>query len=76
MLIYRRLPRVYYTLALVFVCSLSAHAQTIDDGIMLGTGELQAGNLFSYDSWDQYWEGTLKRRNANIGTIHIRPRML
>lgn len=69
MLIYQRHPRVCYTLALVFVCALAAHAQTIDDGIMLGKGELQTGNLHSYDSWDQYWEGTLKRRNANIGTI-------
>lgn len=69
MLINRRRLRVCYTLVLLFVCSLRVHAQTIEDGIMMGKGELQVGNLYSHDSWDEYWEGTLSRRNANIGSI-------
>jgi|KBSSwiStaDraftv2_1062776.scaffolds.fasta_scaffold56692_4 hypothetical protein len=69
MLINRRLLRACYTLVLPLVCALPVHAQTIDDGIMMGRRELQTGNLYSHVSWDQYWEGTLKRRNANIGTI-------
>jgi hypothetical protein len=44
-------------------------AQTIDDGIMLGKGELFAGSIYSHDSWDEYWEGTLKRDNGNIGEL-------
>jgi hypothetical protein len=46
-----------------------AGAQTIDDGIMLGRGELFAGSLYTHDSWDEYWEGALKRVNGNIGTV-------
>jgi hypothetical protein len=69
MLINSPLSRVCGTLASVLVFSLSAYAQTIDDGIMMGKGELQTGNHYSRDTWDQYWEGTLKRSNANIGTI-------
>ena len=36
---------------------------------MLRGRELLTGNLYSHDSWDQYWEGTLKRTNGNIGRI-------
>ena len=28
-----------------------------------------SGALYSHDAWDQYWEGTLKRSNGNIGTL-------
>ena len=52
--------------------SASLHAQTIDDGIMMGKGELFAGNLYTHDSWDEYWEGALKRDNGNIGTLTTR----
>jgi hypothetical protein len=44
-------------------------AQTIDDGIMMGQHELQTGWLYTHDSWEQYWEGTLKRVNGNLGTV-------
>lgn len=44
-------------------------AQTIDDGIMMTAGSLQTGEIYTRDTWDQYWEGTLKRTNGNIGTI-------
>jgi len=30
---------------------------------------LSLGVLYAHDSWDQYWEGTLKRTNGNIGTL-------
>ena len=30
---------------------------------------LCTGFLYTHDSWDQYWEGTLKRGNGNIGTV-------
>jgi hypothetical protein len=47
----------------------SAAAQTTDDGLMMPKGMLSAGVLYTRDSWDQYWEGTLKRKNENIGTL-------
>ena len=48
------------------------HAQTIDDGLMLAKRELLTGNVFTHDTWDTYWEGTLKRQNGNIGEIRTR----
>lgn len=44
-------------------------AQTIDDGIMLTGGSLQVGSVYTHDSWDEYWEGALKRVNGNMGTV-------
>jgi hypothetical protein len=44
-------------------------SQTIDDGVMMPKKALCTGFLYMHDSWDQYWEGTLKRGNGNIGTV-------
>jgi hypothetical protein len=44
-------------------------AQTIDDGHLMAKRTLSAGILYAHDSWDEYWEGTLKRSNGNIGTL-------
>ena len=33
---------------------------------------ISAGVIYAVDSWDQYWEGTLKRSNGNIGTLTTR----
>jgi hypothetical protein len=46
-----------------------ARAQTVDDGIMIEAKSLFTGYLFTYDRWDEYWEGPLKRENGNIGTL-------
>jgi hypothetical protein len=69
MLMHSRFLRVLCTSALFACLASPLHAQTIDDGIMLGKHELLTGNFYSYDTWNEYWEGTLKRSNGNIGTI-------
>ena len=54
------------------VLALSAaplRSQTIDDSIMMPKNVLCQGVMYGHDSWDQYWEGTLKRGNGNIGTV-------
>ena len=48
------------------------HAQTVDDGIMIEGKTLFTGYLFTYDHWDEYWEGARKRDNGNIGTLTTR----
>lgn len=60
--------------AIVLVTSLSTsvRAQTITDGLMMDSHNLFTGVLYSHESWDQYWEGTLKRENGNIGTLTTR----
>lgn len=49
--------------------SPSATAQTDMDAIMMGKGQLCIGPMYSYSSWKNYWEGTLKRENLNLGTV-------
>jgi hypothetical protein len=45
------------------------NAQTLTDGLMMPKKNLCTGVLYTTDSWKNYWEGTLKRDNPNIGTI-------
>jgi hypothetical protein len=47
----------------------SARAQTPDDGVMMAKGEVFTGDIYTHDTWDEYWEGALKRDNGNIGTL-------
>lgn len=44
-------------------------AQTPTDGIMMRKGEICFAGIYGEESWDEYWEGTLKRTNGNIGTF-------
>ncbi len=46
-----------------------ANAQTDLDAIMMGKNQLCVGPMYSYNSWKNYWEGTLKRENLNLGTV-------
>lgn len=49
--------------------SLAATAQTDMDAIMMGKRQLCIGPMYSHSSWKNYWEGTLKRENLNMGTV-------
>ncbi len=46
-----------------------AHGQTPWDEIMMGRGEICAALVYEHSSWNQYWEGSYLRENANIGTF-------
>jgi hypothetical protein len=54
---------------LVAASALSAAAQTPADGFVMPKRDASVGVVYARDSWDEYWEGTLKRRNGNIGRI-------
>jgi hypothetical protein len=47
-------------------------AQTIEDGVLMPRGDFCTGFLYQNDRWDEYWEGSLKRDNGNIGTLTTR----
>jgi len=49
--------------------SLSAQTPMITDGMMTPKKDLGNGIFYGFDSWNKYWEGTLKRDNQNIGTL-------
>ena len=44
-------------------------AQTDQDAIMMGKRNFCSGLMYSHDSWNNYWEGTYKRDNQNLGTV-------
>jgi hypothetical protein len=50
-------------------CGVTLDAQTVDDHLMIPKKTIFTGVLYSYDTWDEYWEGARKRVNGNIGTI-------
>ena len=58
--------------AVLLFTSTTALAQTDMDAIMMNNGQLCNGFVYNHSSWNQYWEGTLKRTNENIGTITTR----
>ncbi len=45
------------------------YAQTDLDAIMMEKNAFCVGPSYSYTSWKNYWEGTLKRDNHNLGTV-------
>jgi hypothetical protein len=45
------------------------NAQTDIDGIMMSKNNFCVGTLYQYSSWNEYWEGSFKRENLNLGTV-------
>jgi Putative MetA-pathway of phenol degradation len=56
-------------LLLLFETKSQVFAQTFTDAILMQKGQVCAAVMSGNDSWKNYWEGTLKRDNQNIGTI-------
>ncbi|MFT3937069.1 MAG: hypothetical protein QM726_25810 [Chitinophagaceae bacterium] len=50
-------------------CMMQAIAQTDADAIMMSKNNFCVGGMYGYSSWKNYWEGTLKRDNQNLGTV-------
>lgn len=59
----------YCHLAVLLFLGTAASAQTDADADMMAQGLFCVGPMYSYSSWDHYWEGSLKRDNPNIGTV-------
>ena len=56
-------------LLLIAPGAVSLPAQTVEDGRLFQRRALMTGILYAHESWTQYWEGSLKRDNGNIGTV-------
>ena len=63
----------FYSAIIILICLLvtgtTAKAQTDMDAIMMSKKQLCIGPMYGYSSWKNYWEGTLKRNNENLGTV-------
>lgn len=44
-------------------------AQTEMDAIMMNRKQICNGFVYTHSSWDEYWEGSFKRDNQNLGTV-------
>jgi hypothetical protein len=63
---------VLFACALLLLGQLSpqkASAQTDMDAIWMNKNQFCAGFIYTHSAWENYWEGTLKRKNENLGTV-------
>ena len=56
-------------LLLLVLTASSLHAQAVKDGLTMPKKTLGIGVMYARESWNEYWEGSLKRSNGNIGTV-------
>jgi hypothetical protein len=58
-----------FYLSCLLLVPLFMTSQTEIDGIMMSKNNFCFGAVYQYSSWDEYWEGTFKRENLNLGTV-------
>ena len=58
---------LFFILFLIFF--QKAFSQTDIDGLMMQKNFFCVGPTAGYSSWKNYWEGTLKRENLNLGKV-------
>ncbi|WP_439504341.1 hypothetical protein [Sediminibacterium sp.] len=51
------------------VMTIYSHAQTDMDALMMAKNNFCTGFMYGNSSWKNYWEGTLKRDNPNLGSV-------
>jgi hypothetical protein len=58
-------------LLIILICFIasSSMAQTDMDGLMMDKSFFCAGATYGTSTWKNYWEGTLKRENLNLGKV-------
>ena len=62
----------FYRYCMVVCCfafSQTTRAQTDADALIIPRNFYCAGLVYNHSSWKDYWEGTFKRDNGNIGTL-------
>ena len=61
-----KLPKLLLLFILITQCLF---AQTDIDAIMMPKHNFCGGLMYGHSSWKNYWEGTFKRDNQNLGTV-------
>lgn len=56
-------------LCCLILATIDLCAQTETDGLMMPKKNLCSGFIYQNSSWKNYWEGTFKRENLNLGTV-------
>lgn len=63
----RKIFLTYLLTGFLFLKQVTAQTET--DAIMMNKNQFCSGLMYTSASWKDYWEGTLKRNNLNIGTV-------
>lgn len=61
--------KIFLTGLILFFIIDFCRAQTEMDAIMMNKNQFCNGLQYTHSSWKNYWEGTLKRDNLNLGTV-------
>jgi hypothetical protein len=61
--------KLYFVAGLCAALFQTSLAQSPTDALMMPKGVICVLGQYSSSSWDEYWEGTNKRSNLNIGTF-------
>ena len=61
--------KLYLLAVLLTAFSQIASAQMPNDGLMMSKRQWCTLLQYSNSSWENYWEGTKKRSNLNLGTF-------
>jgi hypothetical protein len=69
MLLLIKYCRKAIAIIVIALSASSANSQTDLDAIMMNKNQFCNGFMYNYGSWDNYWEGTLKRNNLNLGKV-------
>lgn len=68
-ILFKKHSKRYLLLFCLSMSLLQVSAQTDIDGLMMSKNNFCVGPMYTYSSWKEYWEGTFKRDNANLGTV-------
>ena len=63
------MKKIFLIPILIVFTSLACLSQTDIDAIMMEKNAFCVGPMYRYSSWKNYWEGTLKRENLNLGKV-------
>ncbi len=58
-------------MGMLCIAHVSVTAQTDIDAIMMSKNNFCIGGMYSSSHWTDYWEGTLKRTNDNLGNVSM-----
>lgn len=66
---YMRFYKIAFLLITLSFIYSTVKSQTDIDAIMMSKNNFCTGIMYGQNSWKNYWEGTFKRDNQNLGTV-------
>lgn len=70
------MKRIYFLLTAALLTSVQVRAQMPNDAIYMPQKAICVAGIYGQSTWKNYWEGSLRRENFNIGTHTTRSLMV